>query len=104
MIRTQLIPVELPEGRIIYAEVAAVGGEKEVAANTAKFETVAECISGIAKQLDAAIATANPDKATIEFSLQLSAQPGKLTAVLVQGSTSATLKVTLAWEQAKERK
>ncbi len=42
---------------------------------------------------------AKPDKMTAELGLKLAVKSGKLTGMLVEGSGTASLKVTLEWQR-----
>ena len=44
-----------------------------------------------------ALARVKPDHATVEFGVDASVEAGGLTALIVKGTGSATLKITLEW-------
>jgi hypothetical protein len=44
-----------------------------------------------------AVKSVAPDKTTVEFTVGLESEAGKLTALFFDGSASADLKVTLEW-------
>ncbi|MFI1716886.1 CU044_2847 family protein [Streptomyces sp. NPDC053513] len=58
---------------------------------------VTEALSSFAGQIGAALHQAAPDRATVEFGCQLGLDAGRLTALVVQGSANASLRVTLEW-------
>ncbi|MFE1546423.1 CU044_2847 family protein [Streptomyces sp. NPDC058718] len=58
---------------------------------------VTGALASFAGQIGEALDRAAPDRATVEFGCQLGLEAGKLTALVVQGSTSASLRVTLEW-------
>ncbi|MFJ9824954.1 CU044_2847 family protein [Streptomyces sp. NPDC101160] len=60
---------------------------------------VTAALSSFARQIGDALHRAAPDRATVEFGCQLGLQSGRLTALVVQGSASANLRVTLAWDK-----
>ncbi|MGW5424416.1 CU044_2847 family protein [Streptomyces sp. NPDC003943] len=60
---------------------------------------VTAALSSFAQQIGDALHRAAPDRATVEFGCQLGLQSGRLTALVVQGSTSANLRVTLEWDK-----
>ncbi|MFJ8660073.1 CU044_2847 family protein [Streptomyces sp. NPDC093795] len=60
---------------------------------------VTEALSSFAGQIGDALHRAAPDRATVEFGCQLGLDAGKLTALVVQGSANASLRVTLEWEK-----
>jgi hypothetical protein len=47
--------------------------------------------------LEHSYSTVQPSKATVEFGIELGIEPGKLTALLVQGTSKANLKINLEW-------
>jgi hypothetical protein len=57
------------------------------------WEMVGEVADGIAGRLDRAKAK----KAVVEFGIEIGAEAGQLTALLVRGSGKATIKITLEW-------
>ena len=58
---------------------------------------VSGALASFAGQIGEALDRAAPDRATVEFGCQLGLEAGKLTALVVQGTTSASLRVTLEW-------
>ncbi|MFF5789007.1 CU044_2847 family protein [Streptomyces sp. NPDC012693] len=60
---------------------------------------VTEALSSFAVQIGDALHRVAPDRATVEFGCQLGLDAGKLTALLVQGTANASLRVTLEWER-----
>jgi hypothetical protein len=40
-----------------------------------------------------------PDRGTVEFGIDVGVESGALTALVVKGTGTATLKVTLEWER-----
>ncbi|MER5710554.1 MULTISPECIES: CU044_2847 family protein [unclassified Streptomyces] len=58
---------------------------------------VTGALASFAGQIGEALDRAAPDRATVEFGCQLGLEAGKLTALVVQGTTSASLRVTLEW-------
>ncbi|WP_051844817.1 CU044_2847 family protein [Streptomyces globisporus] len=59
--------------------------------------SVTEALSSFAGQIGEALHQAAPDRATVEFGCQLGLEAGRLTALVVQGSANASLRVTLEW-------
>ncbi|MFC9593574.1 CU044_2847 family protein [Streptomyces sp. NPDC056944] len=58
---------------------------------------VTEALSSFAGRIGEALQQAAPDRATVEFGCQLGLDAGRLTALVVQGTTNASLRVTLEW-------
>ncbi|MFB7590138.1 CU044_2847 family protein [Streptomyces sp. NPDC056169] len=58
---------------------------------------VTGALASFAGQIGEALDRAAPDRATVEFGCQLGLDAGRLTALVVQGSANASLRVTLEW-------
>lgn len=96
--RQELIPVKLPNGAQIRVVATMLGGkEADVAFKLLSFDEVTNTIEGIAGSLNAALQKIQPKKASVEFGLEVAVESGALTALLVKGSGTATLKITLEW-------
>lgn len=96
----EVLPI-LVDDKEIRAEVMVVGGEEDVAMRALSFDGAVEAIEAIAEKLSTAFKKVCPQKATVEFEVQLSAEAGKLTALLVSGEGSATLRIGLEWGDQK---
>ena len=95
--RQELIPVTLANGTQIRMAATMLGGEEDVAFKLLSFDEVTNTIEGIAGSLNAALQKVKPRKASVEFGLEVAVESGKLTSLLVNGSGTATLKITLEW-------
>jgi Trypsin-co-occurring domain 1 len=95
--RQAVIPVMLANGTEIRVAATMLGGEENVAFKLLSFEEVTNTIEGIADSLNAALQKVKPKKASVEFGLEVAVESGKLTSLLVNGSGTATLKITLEW-------
>ncbi|MFF9193818.1 CU044_2847 family protein [Streptomyces sp. NPDC014779] len=60
---------------------------------------VTAALASFAGQVGDALHRAAPDRATVEFGCQLGLQGGRLTALVVQGTADASLRVTLEWHR-----
>jgi hypothetical protein len=99
MAMVRSVPVEV-DGFRFYAQVADVGGAQTVSLEDAmSFDAVRDTVSAIADQLTKAWEHSKPEEACVEFDLGLTVKSGKLTGLLLDGSGSATLKVTLTWRK-----
>ena len=98
--RTSILPVKLSDETTVHVMVTSVGSEMDVAAvsRDLSFQAVADSIESIADTLLAALQKVNPTKASVEFGVEFAMEAGKLTALLVNGSSTGSLKVTLEWE------
>lgn len=92
-------PIVLDDGSIIQAQVTSLGGVVKVAAFRGEypFESITKSVETISKSLVKAVKKAGPNKATIQFGIEIGTKEGQLTALLVQGTTSANLTITLEW-------
>lgn len=95
--RTEIIKVQLTNGAPLHVEVTALGGEEEVAFTLPSFQAVTDAIEGIADAVVTTLQKVKPKKASVEFGLEAALEAGQLTALLVKGTGSSNLKVTLEW-------
>jgi hypothetical protein len=61
------------------------------------FEGVSKTLEGIAQAVRSGLEKVTPSKTTVELGIDLAVKNGKLTGLVVEGSASASLKVTLEW-------
>ena len=101
--RTQIVPVQLADGTTVKIEASVLGGYQDVAAldKIFSFEDVASTIGSVASSMMAALRKAKPDKASVEFGVELGVESGALTTFLLQGTGTGNLKITLEWEKEK---
>lgn len=95
--RTAIIPVKMDDGTIIRVQATVLPGGEDVASNLLPFEGVSEAIESISNTIVASLQKVKPRKASVEFGLEVATETGKLTALLVKGSGTASLKITLEW-------
>src|SRR5690349_21269319 len=95
--RSDYIQVKLANDEIVRVEATVLGGEEEVAFKLPEFKQVTEAIEGIAKSILTSIEKVKPQKASVEFGVEIAVDSGQLTALLVKGSGKANLKITLEW-------
>lgn len=94
------VPVKLPSGRTLAVEVAARDGRQPVAVLDAlRFDDVIATAREIAELMGNVVESASPHEATVEFGVDVTLESGQLTTLLVKGSGTATLKVSLKWTQ-----
>jgi Trypsin-co-occurring domain 1 len=95
-----VIPVDV-DGRTVLMTAIVRGGEEEVAGRgLPSFDDVQQDIEHIAKAVTNALRNVSPDKTTVELGFEVALEAGQLTALLVNGSANASLKVTLEWDKA----
>ena len=103
--RTDILPIQFEDGETFLAQVTMLGGEENVAvfAGGLSLENVTKNIEKISAALAKTVKKVKPDKATIEFGVEIATQEGQLTALLVQGSATANLTISLEWEKEPEK-
>jgi Trypsin-co-occurring domain 1 len=97
--RGQLVEVQLDDGTTFYVKVLEPSGESEVSLRSASFEEAMKAIEGIGKRLNQVWGTIRPGKASVELGIDFTWQAGKVLAVLVDSSTTASMKITLEWNR-----
>jgi Trypsin-co-occurring domain 1 len=101
------IPVKLPNGAEIQVEVTPVrfARDSDVASIGEvvqdSWQEVTKAVEGIADWVWGTLQKVHPTKASVEFGIEIAVEPGKVTALLVQGSGKANLKITLEWAEKK---
>jgi hypothetical protein len=102
---TQNVRVCLPNGTKTWVEATPLGSRE---ADAAAFEGLTEALSldavrsaieGVSALVRETIEKVAPDKASVEFGLEIGLESGQLTALWVKGSGKANLKITLSWEK-----
>lgn len=96
---TEIIRTELPNGARIYVRATVLGGKEYVAAGLPSFKGVIDALEGIAESAVVIWEKVKPSKACIEFGLEIALESGEITAMLVKGSGTADLRITLEWEK-----
>jgi hypothetical protein len=96
--RTELIKARTADGKIIHVQATMLGGEEDVAGGVMSFDGVADALQEVSKIIAITISSVKPEKASVEFGLEIAVESGKLTAMLVKGSGTASLKVKLEWQ------
>lgn len=103
---TRIIPVRLADGTIIQVEAEAFGDSQNITfgMHIPDFDEVSTAVEGIAKSMVSMLHRVKPRKAAVEFGLQIALESGQLTTLLVKGSGTANMKITLEWsEELSER-
>jgi hypothetical protein len=108
-----LVKADLGNGRVIQVEArtsgdaASLTGDPEADVGildkirnqeALAFDGVTGSIEAIADRVTAALRSAQPKKAAVEFGIDVGVESGGLTGLLAKGTGSATLKITLEWE------
>ena len=96
---TQIVSVQLLNGKVVQVQTTAAGGEAPIgiADQLPSFGEITDALEGISEAILNSLEKVGPDKASVEFGLEVSFKEGQLTGLLVQGGGTANLKVTLEW-------
>ena len=95
--KSDVIAAKLDNGIIIQIETRPLGGEERAAAGIPAFKEVTDAIEGIAHAVMTTLKKTKPRRGSVEFGLAVGVESGKLTALLVKGTGTANLKITLEW-------
>lgn len=99
----QFLPFRLSDGSIVQIQyIPAQTGEEEVGIfdKTFSFEEVSKKIGVLASDLGNAMKAVQPSKLAIEFGIDLDVDSTTgLLSLLVSGSASGSIKITLEWEK-----
>lgn len=96
-----LVKATLGDDQAIQIEVRPTGDPEAdvgIFGETLSFQGFVDSLEAIASSVTSALRSAKPDRATVEFGLDVGVESGGLTALLVKGTGTATLKITLEWE------
>lgn len=101
--RETIVPVELADGSVVRISATPLGGDEDVAdlPGALSFGEVSRTVEGMARELRACLDRVNPDKASIEFGIEVAVESGHLTALIAKGSAKGNLKVVLSWDLGK---
>jgi Trypsin-co-occurring domain 1 len=100
--RTEVVAIQLESGQVIHAEATVVGRQEEDVADIKVPKTIdglTSAIEGVAQAVLAALGKVQPEKGSVEFGVEIGVESGQLTALLVKGSGSASIKVALEWSR-----
>jgi Trypsin-co-occurring domain 1 len=91
--RTKIIPLELSDGKIVNVEVTPTRVFKQA---TEIIKSIAEDVTGTLKDISE---TVKPDKFSVKLGLQIGVEAGELTALIVKGTGTANLEITMEWNK-----
>jgi hypothetical protein len=97
MIKVRMAPEGAAPVDVFTVEVVHLGGETRVDTGAYDFGDFTASLERLTKSLHESIKRISPTKASVEFGVEVGVDSGKLTALLVQGTGKANLKVTLEW-------
>jgi hypothetical protein len=102
----EVVEVELPNGTVALVRAlpadGAGGGTGEGATKVGAldrfdFAGVAGTLGGVGEAIQAAMAKAKPRTVKVELGIEMVLKSGKLTGLIVEGSGTADLRVTMEW-------
>ena len=98
--KTKIISFQLSDGKIIKVEVTPIG-EQPVSDETRVFQQATEIIKSIAEDVAGTLKdiseTVKPDKFSVKLGLQIGVESGQITALIVKGTGTANLEITMEW-------
>jgi hypothetical protein len=98
---TEVRTVTLADGTQFKIEVRRGTYQDASALDTLGFDAVLGMLESFSSSLTAVIERAKPTKAAIEFGMEVTAEAGKLTALICQGKATANFTVKFEWEKPK---
>jgi Trypsin-co-occurring domain 1 len=97
----QLVATEIDGAALLLEVRSGDDPERDVGIlRDSSFDGVVDSIRKLTRQLTEALEEVKPDKASLEFGVDVGVEAGQLTALLVKGSGNASLKITLEWGKA----
>lgn len=97
-LQTKIISVELSDGTSVKVEATQIG-DRKINFQTRPFEEVTAAIESLTKEIAEALHKVKPDRASVKFGIEIGIESGKLTALLVKGTSTANLEITLEWSK-----
>jgi hypothetical protein len=99
---TELVEIELPDGRVMWARVESPAGPRDVGigSKVSKVSQVlgfTEALEWVGTNLTTGLGHLRPDHVIAEFGIELAFGQGGLVAALGGISGKGTVKVTLSW-------
>ena len=98
--KSKIVPLKLTDGSIINVEITP-RGEQPVSSETRIFSKATGIIKSVADDIATTLKEIKedmkPDKLSVTLGLQIGIESGELTALIVKGSGSANLEITMEW-------
>ena len=97
---TEIVPLQISEDKVVQVQVTVPDGEQDIGIREdilATFGEVTDAIEEISRAIASSIEKVRPQRASVQFGLAFTVQEGNLTALLVQGSGTASVTITLEW-------
>lgn len=97
-LQSRIISVELADGTNVKVEATPIG-DRKITFHTRPFSEVTDTIESLSREIAEALHKVKPDRVTVKFGIEIGVEAGKLTALLVKGTSTANLEITLEWGQ-----
>ena len=97
--KTQPVKVTLANGTTVIVQAQSVAGEAPVGIKSVPFDKIASAVEGVTQSLTEVWKKAKPSRASVEFGVDFAWDTGELLAMFVDGSASASMKITLEWDE-----
>ena len=98
---SKVVEVALPNGAVALVQARQIdgGGATKTAFGKLDFDGVAKTLEGVVEAIRDAVVKAAPDKVSVELGVELAVKSGALVALIVDGESTGSLKVTLEWDR-----
>ena len=96
------VPLKVDDTTTVFLEGVVLDPEEDVSFEEGEFKKITDSIEAVAKKLSESIRKAKPQKASVEFSVEVGIESGVLTTLIAKGTGTSTFKVTLEWAENKD--
>jgi Trypsin-co-occurring domain 1 len=95
---TQHVGSILEDGTSIAIETGTIkkGGD-EIISEPLPFKQITDSIESISKAVLTTLQRVKPQKASVEFGIEIGAEEGQFLAIIVRGEGKANMRITLEW-------
>jgi Trypsin-co-occurring domain 1 len=95
-LQSRIISVELSDGTNVRIEATLIG-DRKINFQTRPFNEVTTAIESLTKEIAESLQKVKPDRASVKFGIEIGMEAGRLTPLLVKGTSTANLEITLEW-------
>jgi Trypsin-co-occurring domain 1 len=95
-LQSRIISVELSDGTNVRVEATLIG-DRKINFQTRPFNEVTVAIESLTKEIAESLQKVKPDRASVKFGIEIGMEAGRLTPLLVKGTSTANLEITLEW-------
>lgn len=92
-----IIPVETANGTKVFVQATQLAGEQKISGKSISFSSITESIKEVSSEIINSIEIVKPKSAKVEIGFEIVAESGAITAMLVKGTGTASLKITFEW-------